>query len=160
MPIPPLFLPTSQMHWPTSSFNSFEEQIQLEMPVRPRNTINDQNISAKRPDKEEMGIKHKMQPLTKGNYQQQENMMHFLPLKSSMMKQELAVLKQEKPMTGMFLPQILPQNFKADLLKREARIFEEDLEGVADLKKDMLMIKQEESWHEQLLEQQSVLCST
>jgi len=155
MPIPPLFLPTSQMHWPTPSFNSFEEQIQLEMPVRPRNTINEQNISAKRAKEEEMGIKHKMQPLTKGNYQQQEKMMHFLPLKSSMIKQEVVLLKQEKPMMGMFQPQIIPQNLKAGLLKREPRIFEEDLEGVADLKKDMMMIKQEESWHEQLLKQQS-----
>merc|ERR1719430_753095 len=122
------------MHWPTPSFNSFEEQIQLEMPVRPRNTINEQNISSKRPNEEEMGIKHKMQPLPKGNYQQQENMMHLLPLKSSMMKQELAVLKQEKPMMGMFHPQILPQN-----LKREPRMFKADLEGVADLKWDMMM---------------------
>ena len=53
-------------------------------------------------------------------------------------------------MMGMFQLQILPQN-----LKREPRMFEADLEGVADLKKDMMMIKQEESWHEQLLEQQS-----
>ena len=125
------------------------------MPVRPRNTINEQNISAKRAKEEEMGIKHKMQPLTKGNYQQQEKMMHFLPLKSSMIKQEVVLLKQEKPMMGMFQPQIIPQNLKAGLLKREPRIFEEDLEGVADLKKDMMMIKQEESWHEQLLKQQS-----
>merc|ERR1719209_2074297 len=58
-------------------------------------------------------------------------------------------------MMGMFQPQILPQNLKADLIKREPRMFEADLEGVADLKKDMMMIKQEESWHEQLLEQQS-----
>ena len=53
-------------------------------------------------------------------------------------------------MMGMFQPQILPQN-----MKREPRMFEADLEGVTALKKDMMMIKQEESWHEQLLEQQS-----
>merc|ERR1719268_756193 len=53
-------------------------------------------------------------------------------------------------MMGIFQPQILPQN-----LKREPRMFEADLEGVTALKKDMMMIKQEESWHEQLLEQQS-----
>ena len=60
-------------------------------------------------------------------------------------------------MMKKFQPPTLPQNLKAGFLKREPRIYEEDLQGVADLEKDMMMIKQEESWHEQLLEQQSQL---
>merc|ERR550534_2937021 len=72
------------------------------------------------------------------------------------MKQELAELKQENSMKKS-QPPILPQNLKSGFIKREPRIYEEDLQGVADLEKDMMMIKQEESWHEQLLEQQSQL---
>ena len=60
-------------------------------------------------------------------------------------------------MMRKFPPPIPPQNLKAGFIKREPRIYEEDLQGVADLEKDMMMIKQEESWHEQLLEQQSQL---
>ena len=56
-----------------------------------------------------------------------------------------------------FPPPIPSQNLKAGFVKREPRIYEEDLQRVADLEKDMMMIKQEESWHEQLLEQQSQL---
>ena len=58
-------------------------------------------------------------------------------------------------MMRKFPPPIPPQNLKAGFVKREPRIYEEDLQGVADLEKDMMMIKHEKSWHEQLLEQQS-----
>merc|ERR1719204_1122549 len=81
-------------------------------------------------------------------------MLHHLPEELFMMKQEP---KQENSMMRKFQPPTLPQNMKAGFVKREPRIYEEDLQGVADLEKDMMMIKQEESWHEQLLEQQSQL---
>ena len=166
----PLFLPTSQVPLPTShvplpiaqvplltpSFNSFELQNQSEMPARPQTFINEQNISIKRPKKEETGRKHKMQQaLPQGNIQQQNNMLHNLPEKPLIMKQELAALKQDNSMMRKFQPPVLPQNLKAGFKKHDPRINEEDLQGVAGLEKDMMMIKQEESWHEQLLEQQS-----
>ena len=159
LPISQVPLPTSQVPLPTPSFNSFEVQNQSEMPARPPNFIKEQNISTKRPKKEETGRKHKMQqPLPQGNIQQQNKMLHHLPEKPSMMKQDLAVPpKQENSMMRKFPPPIPPQNLKAGFVKREPRIYEEDLQGVADLEKDMMMIKQEESWHEQLLEQQSQL---
>ena len=159
LPTPQVPLPTSQVPLPTPSFNSFEVQNQSEMPSRPPNFIKEQNISTKRPKKKETGRKPNMQqPLPQGNIQLQKKMFHHLPEKPSVMKQDLAVPpNQENSMMRKFPPPIPPQNLKAGFIKREPRIYEEDLQGVADLEKDMMMIKQEESWHEQLLEQQSQL---
>ena len=159
LPTPQVPLPTSQVPLPTPSFNSFEVQNQSEMPSRPPNFIKEQNISTKRPKKKETGRKPNMQqPLPQGNIQLQKKMFHHLPEKPSVMKQDLAVPpNQENSMMRKFPPPIPPQNLKAGFIKREPRIYEEDLQGVADLDKDMMMIKQEESWHEQLLEQQSQL---
>ena len=139
--------------------NSFDTPTQYQQPVSvgPRFLSNQQNVLIHETG-QDVRMQHPLRPVTQSSLgphsqQQQKRPLTRLPAPVGsppfLVKQEPLSFKQEPWMRRQD-----PMKLEPSLIKCEPMFDKQDLRDVAQLEKDVMVIKQEEPWHHQLLRQQ------
>jgi len=139
--------------------NSFDTPTQYQQPVSvgPRFLSNQQNVLIHGTG-QDVRMQHPLRPVTQSSLgphsqQQQKRPSTRLPAPVGsppfLVKQEPLSFKQEPWMRRQD-----PMKQEPSLIKCEPMFDKQDLRDVAQLEKDVMVIKQEEPWHHQLLRQQ------
>jgi len=146
--------------------NSFDTPTQYQQftSARPHSFSNQQNVLVHergQEEREQVRMQHPSPPVIQLNlvqHSQQQLMLHQLqqqrptirfPAPPFVVKQEPFTSKQEQ-----WVRRQEPMKQEPCLIKREPIFDKLDLREAAELEKDVMVIKQEEPWHQQLLRQQ------